>query len=160
MEKIGSVVSVGTKGICEVVDIKENAFEGAVKGKLYYILRPVENSNNMQVYLPVDTSLKIRKLVSKSEAKGIIEKFSSAKEIDVPSENERLKIYDEIARSGDIESQAVLLKTLMARKEKLSRKQISGLEQKMFSTIEGCVLSELSIVLEKPKEEIKEKLAL
>ena len=160
MEKIGSVVSVGTKGICEVVDIKENAFEGAVKGKLYYILRPVENSNNMQVYLPVDTSLKIRKLVSKSEAKGIIEKFSSAKEIDVPSENERLKIYDEIARSGDIESQAVLLKTLMARKEKLSRKQISGLEQKMFSTIEGCVLSELSIVLERPKEEIKEKLAL
>lgn len=160
MEKIGSVISVGTKGICEVVDIKENAFEGAVKGKLYYILRPVENSNNMQVYLPVDTSLKIRKLVSKSEAKGIIEKFSSAKEIDVPSENERLKIYDEIARSGDIESQAALLKTLMARKEKLSRKQISGLEQKMFSTIEGCVLSELSIVLEKPKEEIKEKLAL
>ena len=160
MEKIGSVISVGTKGICEVVDIKENAFEGAVKGKLYYILKPVENSNNMRVYLPVDTNLKIRKLVSKKEANSIIENFSAAKEIDVPSENERLKIYEEIAKSGNIESQAVLLKTLMDRKEKLSRKQISGLEQKMFSTIESCVLSELSIVLEKQKEEIKEKLAL
>ena len=84
MEKIGSVISVGTKGICEIVDIKENAFEGAVKGKLYYILKPVENSNNMRVYLPVDTNLKIRKLVSKKEANSIIENFSAAKEIDVP----------------------------------------------------------------------------
>ena len=160
MEKIGSVISVGTKGICEIVDIKENAFEGATKGKLYYVLKPVENSNNMQIYLPIDTSLKIRKLVSKNEAKGIIENFSSAKEVTVTSENERLKTYDEIAKSGNIESQAVLLKTLMERKEKLSRKQISGLEQKMYSNLENCVLSELSIVLEKTKDEIKEKLAL
>ncbi len=160
MEKIGSVISVGTKGICEIVGIKENAFDGAVSGKLYYILKPIENSNNMQVYLPVDTSLKIRKLVSKNEAKGIIEKFLDAEEIDVPSENERLKIYDEIAKSGDIENQARLLKTLKTRKEKLSKKQISGLEQKIFSSIENCVLSELAIVLEKSKEEIKEKMAL
>lgn len=160
MEKIGSVISVGTKGICEIVDIKENAFEGAIKGKLYYVLKPVENSNNMQIYLPVDTGLKIRKLVSKNEAKGIIESFSSTKEVVVTSENERLKIYDEIAKSGNIESQAQLLKTLMERREKLSRKQISGLEQKMYSSLENCVLSELSIVLEKTKDEIKDKLAL
>ena len=77
MEKIGSVISVGNKGICEVVDIKENAFDGATPGKLYYILKPVPNSNNMQIYLPVDTGLKIRKLISKNQAKDILEKFSS-----------------------------------------------------------------------------------
>ena len=160
MEKIGSVISVGTKGICEVLDIRENAFDGAAKGKLYYILKPIDSSNNMMVYLPVDTSLKIRKLVSKTNAKDIIENFAKAEDISVPAENERLKIYDAVAKSGDINDWARLLKTLMQRREKLSKKQISGLEQKIFSSVQNNVLLELATVLEKSKEEIEEELAL
>ena len=160
MEKIGSIVSVSTKGICEVVDIKENAFVGAVKGKLYYVLKPIENANNMLVYLPVDGAVQIRKLVSKSEAKEIIDNFEEFSEISVESEFERLKVYNDIAKSGNINEWTKLLKTLKTRKEKLSKKQISSVEQKMLGTISNCVVSELSVVLEKPKEEIQEKLAL
>ena len=160
MEKIGSIVSVSTKGICEVVDIKENAFVGAIKGKLYYVLRPIENSNNMLVYLPVDGAVQIRKLVSKAEAKKIIEGFCEADEVSIESEVERLKIYNDIAKSGNINDWAKLLKTLKTRKENLSKKQISSIEQKLLSTISNCVVSELSVVLEKPKEEIEEKLVL
>ena len=160
MEKIGSIVSVSTKGICEVVDVKENAFVGAVKGKLYYVLKPIENTNNMLVYLPVDGGVQIRKLVGKAEAKKIIEGFADIDEIPISSELERLKIYNDIAKSGNISEWAKLLKTLKTRKEKLSKKQISSVEQKMLNTISTCVVDELSVVLDKPKTEIEERLAL
>jgi CarD family transcriptional regulator len=160
MEKIGTIVSVGTKGICKIIDIKEDAFEGAEKDRLYYIMEPVESSNNMQIYMPVDAMVHIRKLVSKSEAKSIIENFYSIEDVAVSAETERLKIYETMAKSGNISDWARLLKTLMQRKEKLSRKQISGLEQKMFVSVQNNVLAELSTVLEKSREEIEEKLVL
>ncbi len=160
MEKIGNIVSVSTKGICEIVDIKKDAFVGAIKDKLYYILRPVENANNMLVYLPVDTSLNIRKLVSKAEAKNIVDEFENSEEIVVSSEADRLKAYSEIAKSGNIADWAKLLRTLKTRKEKLPRKQITSQEQKILSMVKDCVVSELSIVLGFPKQDIEDKLAL
>ena len=160
MEKIGNIVSVSTKGICEIVDIKKDAFVGAVKDKLYYILRPVENANNMLVYLPVDTSLNIRKLVSKAEAKNIVDGFENAEEVAITSEADRLKTYGEIAKSGNIADWAKLLRTLKIRKEKLPRKQITSQEQKILSMVKDCVVSELSIVLGSSKQDIEDKLAL
>ena len=41
MFKQGDVIFVGSKGVCTVNDIKQNAFIGCDKTKEYYVLKPL-----------------------------------------------------------------------------------------------------------------------
>lgn len=155
MEK-SKYVSVSTKGICEIVDIKKNAFVGAVKDKEYYILKPLDNVNNMHIYLPVDTTLAIRELVSSRKANEILNTFDKLSEISVDGEEDKIKKYTEIAKKGSAEDWASLVKTLSKRKKNLPKKQINYQEQSLLSQVKDCLVCELATVLKKPKEEIEQ----
>ena len=156
MIKIGSRVCVSTKGICDIEDIKKNAFVGCEKNKEYYILRPVDAANNMVVYLPTDTKLKIRNLISKEEARGIFENFDNIGEIKSTDED-RMNEYNTIVQNGDAECVAKLLKTLLIRKSKANKKQFSYQEQKYLNMAMNSLVSEISVVLEKEKQEIENR---
>ena len=71
-----------------------------------------------------------------------------------------MNAYNNAVASGNFHEWSKLLKTLLARKAKLPKKQFSAIEQKYLQTVESCVVGELSIVLKTPYEEIFEKLAL
>lgn len=155
MVKIGDIVFVQTKGICEVLNITKNAFVGCDKNKEYFVLKPVDSPNNMMVYFPTDTKVNIRKLTSKAKANIIFQNFASLEDVDIKNEDERFNIYTDLSQSGELEKWSKLLKTLLLRKSKTNKKQFAYQEQKYISTMLNCVVSELSYVLSKPQDEIK-----
>jgi len=156
MVKVGDIVFVQTKGICEVLGIEKNAFEGCDKSKEYYILKPIETSNNMVVYFPTDTKVSIRKLSSKQAVDKILKNIKDYPEIDVDSEEDRLKIYGQTVSQGELSSWMSLLKTLAVRKKKLSKKQFSFQEQKYFNIMLACVVDEIAYITNQTKDSVKE----
>ena len=87
MVKIGDIVFVQNKGVCELQNITKNAFDGADKNKEYYVLKPVGYSNNIMIYYPTDSNVYLRKLCSKSKANSIFENFKDSKEQQIPHQN-------------------------------------------------------------------------
>ncbi len=158
MVKIGDVVFVQTKGICEVLDIAKNAFEGCDKSKEYYVLKPVSTNNNMMVYFPTDTKVSIRKLSSKAKAQSILQNFATLDDVDAATEEEKLKLYTSISQKGELEDWSKLLKTLLIKKSKSNKKQFNYQEQKYINTMLACVVGELSYVLSKDQADVKKSL--
>ena len=158
MIKIGDIVFVQTKGVCELVDISNDAFSGADKTKEYYAFKPIGVTNNMMVYFPIDTKVNIRSLTSKSKATDIFKNFSNLDEIEIKSDESRFEVYNKISKKGNLEEWSRLLKTLLKRKIKENKKPFNMQEQKLINTLTNYVSSELSQVLAIPKSEVEEKL--
>lgn len=158
MIKIGDIVFVQTKGICKVENIAKNAFVGCDKTKEYYVLKPVDVANNMMVYFPTDTKVKMRNLTSKSKAEKVLKEFAGLGDVEISAEEKRFDIYNDITQNGELEDWCRLLKTLLARKSKVQKRQFNIQEQKYINTMLSCIIAELSYVLSKDKDEVKSKL--
>ncbi len=157
MIKIGSRVCVSTKGICDIEDIRKNAFIGCDKNKEYYILRPVEATNNMVVYLPTDTKLKIRNLISEKQALQIYDNFENIEELKISPDDDKFGKINSIIQSGNADEVASLLKTLIVRKSKINKKQYSYQEQRVLTQAMNFLSGEISVVLKKEKQEVENK---
>lgn len=158
MFKIGDIVFVQNKGVCKVENITKNAFIGANKTKEYFVLKPVDVTNNMMVYFPTDTVVNMRGLSSKNQAKVLLEKFDNLENIKFNNEEERFEKYSEICKRGNLEEWCRLLKTLLVRKSKMQKKQFNAQEQKYINILSSCVIAEIAYVLGESKEEINKKL--
>ena len=61
----GEYVIYGNVGVCEIMDISTLDIHGAPKDKLYYILKPL-NQSKSTVFTPIDNKkVVIRKIISK-----------------------------------------------------------------------------------------------
>ena len=158
MLKINDVVFVGTKGVCLVEDIKKNAFVGCEKNKEYYVLKPINSTTNMVVFLPTDTSLKIRPLVTKKEIENILSSLEKTNIKDSIKEENRFNVYNDVMKSGDFADRVGLLKVLFERKKTIPKKQFSSQEQKILDSVLNALLEEMSIVLNSDKENVRDVL--
>lgn len=147
-----------TKGICKVENITKNAFEGCDKTKEYYVLNPVDGANNMTIYLPVDTNIKMRALTSKTKVENYLKEMANFDTVEISAEEKRFDVYNEIVKRGDLEECLKLLKTLLVRKSKIQKRQFNMQEQKYINTILSAVTAEASYVLSKDTEELKSQL--
>ncbi len=155
MIAVGDVVFVQNKGVCYVEDITKNAYEGADKTKEYYVLKPVESTNNMMIYFPTDTKITIRPIISKSKAIQLLNNLKSITEIEIGSEETRFETYNNITKTGEVEDRLKLLKTLLKRKANINKKQFNLQEQKYITSLTTCVVSELACALNVSKAEIE-----
>ena len=158
MIKIGDIVFVQTKGICKVDNIAKDAFNGCDKSKEYFVLKPVDGSNNMMIYLPTDTKVKMRSLTGKAKIEGALKNIASAGLVEISAEEKRFDVYNDIVKRGDLEECLKLLKTLLVRKSKIQKRQFNIQEQKYINTILSALTEEVSFVLAKDKDEIREML--
>lgn len=155
MFKIGDIISVSKKGICEVENISKDVFEGCDKTKLYYTLKPINNINNMIVYLPVDTTLAMRKIISKQKASDALDEIKAENAMGDLKENERQDVNNKVIQSGNFDEWLELLKTLAHRKNTLQKKMFGLYEQKQFSSLIEIISNEISIALGEEVDVIK-----
>lgn len=158
MLKVKDIVFVGTKGVCKIEEIKKNPFQGCDKTKDYYVLKPLSSTTNMVVFLPVDTSVKIRELISKDEAEKALVKLKNREIENSIKDEERFSYYNEIMKNGMFEDRMNILKYLINRKKTIPKKLFNSQEQKMLATVFECVLEELSVVLKKDKKQIEDEI--
>ncbi len=159
MFKIGDIISVSKKGICRVEDIAKNVFEGCDKAKTYYVLRPLGGMNNMVVYFPTDSSVKMRKIVTKSVALDAFENICADQKLS--GENgtiERVNEFGKLISDGEFENWTNVLCTLSYLKNTKSKKNFGALDQKQLSSVFELVCGEVSAACGKDLDDVRQNL--
>ncbi len=151
MYKIGEKIVYPSQGACIVDAVVEKTIMG--KKKQYYVLKIA--SGNLTVSIPVDNcdKLGVRCVISREEAKNVLEYFKNAKTDDTVNWNKRQRENIAWVKSGDIYKAAHVLKELMVRD---ARRGLSTGERKLLSGTRQIIISELVLSGLGTKEEIDE----
>ena len=79
----GEYVVYGSKGVCKIQDISHVDIPGVDRNRLFYIMHPVQNSEQT-VQLPIDSNkVMIRKVMTPEEAKRLIQDIPSIEVLEV-----------------------------------------------------------------------------
>ena len=148
-------VVYGNKGVCLVTDITQMDMPGSPKGRLYYVLEPIQNQAS-KVYLPVDNDkVVIRSIMTSDEAAALLKSIPEVEQLVVADEKKREVCYKEALRSCSGRLWISMLKTLyVRRKERISMgKKITALDEKYLRATEHELIDELSLSLGITQEE-------
>lgn len=148
----------GGTGVCEVLDVTTIDYEGMPKDRLYYILHPYDKKAG-KIFTPVDNKkIPMRSIISKEEAKELVDSISTQGSLWIADERMREKSYKECIKNSDCKELSRIIKTLYLRKEErvAQGKKITALDERYLKLAEDILFSELSFSLEIPKDEMKE----
>lgn len=157
MFRKGEYVVYGTKGVCYVQDIAHVDIPGADKDRLYYILSPAQSKNGT-VYLPTDSQKAvIRRVMSQSEARQLLEDIPVVENLRVEDEKKREERYKEAMKSCSSRMWVSMIKTLNERKNEriAAGKKITALDERYLRAAKQELCVELSIVLDATPEEME-----
>ena len=150
----GEYVVYGSKGVCKIQDISHVDIPGVDQKRLYYIMHPVQNSEQT-LYMPTDsTKAIIRRVMTKEEAKRLIHDIPTIENLEVPNEKQREASYKQALHGCRGRDWISILKTLHQRKEErlAAGKKITALDERYMRVAEQELYGELSIVLGIEKE--------
>lgn len=159
MFKKGDLVIYSNHGICKIDDICEKKIAYVTKN--YYILHPM-NDKKLSISIPVDNNkVSMLELLTKEEAKVILESFKE-KGVDwIDVNKDRTEIYNEIIKLGNRIEIAKIINTLMKEKVLLESngKKFYEKDEKMLLGIKNILFSELAFLLNTTSEEIEQKVS-
>ena len=137
MYKKGDYVIKIPEGICEIEDVGCLDMSGVNKDKEYYALAPI-NQKGSKIYIPVDNVHgRIRNIISKEDAIAFIKSMPDIDEKDIQNEKMREQEYKAVILSGEL----------------------SSTDERYFKLAEYMLFSELSFVLNVPREHIEQYIA-
>lgn len=158
MFNCGDLVVYGNNGVCCVEEITTLPSENADKDKLYYVLKHLSSSG--MAYIPVDSSVYMRPVISKDEANSLIDKIPSVTTdmFDHIPPRELQKAYREALLSHDSVAILSLIKhiRLTAKRKQLLKKKLSSTEERFLEQAIKVIGSELAVALDIEMGSIRE----
>lgn len=158
MFKVGDLIVYSSHGVCRIYNIREKVFLGEKKN--YYEIHPI-NDERLFLSVPVEKGdLLLFKMADKSEAEDLLNKFNEKGYEWIDNNNERVKIYTDILKTGKREDISLVLNALITEGIKLSKidKKLNEKDKRILSSIEEILFEELAYALEITKEEVKSKI--
>ena len=159
MYKVNDYVFYGTVGVCKIDGITELDF--GEKGKLYYVIKPV-NEKRGTIYALVDSNkVMIRNIISREEAKKLLDNFGEIKEISISDRKMQPAEYKEIEKSADYEKWMGMLKNAYKNKQKklAEGKKVLTSEEQVFKSAESLFLQELGVSLGVSEDDVRDYIA-
>lgn len=155
----GSLLIYDTVGVCRVEDIGiPSGIPVSDKEKKYYKLAPVFGSGT--IYIPVDTKVFMRPVITKDEAETLLAKIPEIREDLCDTRNQKVleDHYKASFQSHECEDLVQLIKTVYLKKQNLERngKKTGKTDQQYMKRAQGLLHEELSIALGIPVEEVEE----
>lgn len=138
--------------VCKIKKIKK------IKDKDYYVINPIDD-NSLIINTPVDNKMGyIRDILSKEEAKKIIDSIKDIKAVDSINEKNVEATYKELLNSYSYENLIKIIKTTYERNNNrlINNKKISEKDDTYFKLAEKYLYNELAISLNTTSEEIKD----
>lgn len=156
MFSVGEFVVYGTTGVCLIEEIGTLQMAGISKEQVYYTMMPL-GSKESKVYVPIDNNKTIlRTVISKEEAKELVDNIPSIELLGIEDEKKREEIYKKAYRACDCVEWIKLIKTIYLRK--VSRieegKKIVMLDEKYLHLAEEKLYTELGLALGMTIEEV------
>ena len=155
----GSLLIYDTVGVCRVEDIGiPSGIPVADKEKKYYKLAPVFGSGT--IYIPEDTKVFMRPVISKEEAEMLLEKIPEIREDICDTRNQKVleDHYKASFQSHECEDLVQLIKTVYLKKQNLEKsgKKTGKTDQQYMKRAQSLLHEELSIALGIPLEEVED----
>ena len=152
--KIGDRIVYPMHGAGYVEDIEQQTVGGVLRE--YYCIRVL--GNNIRLKLPVENggSIRLRSVISKEQAKGILKHFET---LDVDMSQPWGKRYKENVdrlKTGDPMEIAEVVKTLMLREKTVG---LSIGDRQLLINAKNVFAGELSLALEQDGDALREELA-
>ncbi len=162
MYRVGDLVLYGSTGVCRVEEIKEQQFPTTGEVRLYYVLSPLYESCVISV--PVDSDkVFIRPIISKEEAKQIIDKMPSTQ---APVYHSRVsrelsEHYETLLKSHDCDSLVELTMSIYTKKQSLlhQKRKFGAVDERFLKRAEDLLFGELAAALEIPRDQVQSYIA-
>ncbi len=138
------------RDVCLIEEVKGKY----IKGVDYYILRPL-NDKTLKISVPVNSKL-LRNLISLEDANKLIDNMKS---IEVIEDNKQIENeYKGLLDTGELSDLVKIIKTTYLRNKEriINKKKISEKDDNYFNKAEDYLYTELGVVFNMSKENIKE----
>ncbi len=158
MFNCGDLIVYGNNGVCRVEKITTLDSDTAHKDKLYYVLKNL--SSQGMAYVPVDSAVFMRSVMSRDEALALIDKIPTTDTamFDNIPQRELQKAYREALQSHSQEAVISLIKhiRLTASRKQLLKKKLSATEERFLEQALKVMGSEFSVALGVDLAEVEE----
>ena len=158
MFKVNDYIVCGANGVCKVIDIVEPSISVCNGKGHYYKLQPVYEKESV-LYIPIENNkVLMRKVISRNEVDELIKDMPSIELLSFDSDRECEMKYKEILRKYDCRECFKIIRTSYLRnKERLSEgKKATCVDEKYLKIAEDYVYGEFALVLDIPKDEVKD----
>ncbi|MHC1722218.1 MAG: CarD family transcriptional regulator [Aminipila sp.] len=156
MYKIGEIIIYANQGVCRVDEIGILDIGGIAKDKLYYTLSPIYGDG--KIFIPVDTSMYMRPIVTKSEVKNIIKQIPNIQTDFIENQNYKVieDYYKKLLSSHKCVDLINIIKSVYVKRKavKLQGKNLGQTDEKFKKIAQELLHSEFAIALDIPKEEV------
>lgn len=158
MFQIGDKILYGSVGVCEIKEICAKDFGG--KSSDYYVLIPIYKEQST-VYVPVDSEAlceKMRALHTKEELNAIFESLHDEEIVWDDNKYTRREAFNGILEKGSLTALFSLYRVLDLHNKELCEKgkKLHVFDERIFGDAEKLIREEVSVVLDIPKESVKE----
>lgn len=157
MYSVGDTIVYGKEGVCTVTKIDSMNIAGIDKNKKYYYLAPLFSSGT--IYVPVDTNIFIRDVISKDKALNLIDNINDIEVTPFNCTNIRLIIehYQEMIKNYECEDLIKLIKEIYHKKFILAEKgrHLGTVDEKYLYKAEQILYGELSVAIGKSIDEVE-----
>lgn len=160
MFQVGEYVVCGSRAVCRVEAIGPLRFKECGGGE-YYTLCPPFTSSEEKIYVPVDTALPIRRIVTGREALEALCCLEEAGE-GPGAVNPRMPLerYKEMLSSCDIREELKLFRELYRKEQGTGegRKRLTQADVTYYKRVERLLCDEFSLALGETWERVMERL--
>lgn len=149
------------EGICKIETVGYPDIAGMNRDRAYYMLVPTKEQGS-KIYVPVDSAEgRIRRVISKEDAIKFIKSIPDIGEKNISNEKLREQEYKAALLSGDNEKIVSVIKLIYARRQERMEqgKKTTVTDERYFRQAEDILFSELSFVLNIPKENMEQFIA-
>lgn len=155
----GTLIMYGNTGVCRVDDVGvPSTTLKSEPGKQYYKLTPLFESG--VIYVPVDTAIFMRPLMTKEAAHRLIAKMPEIEESILTSRDQRMmkEHYQSFLRSHTLEDLVRIIKTTYIKEQENlpAGKKLSKIEEQYKKYAQELLYGELSVVLEIPLADVED----
>ncbi len=153
----GELVIYGNYGICRVDEIGIPSISLADDKTLYYTLAPLFHSG--VIYVPIDTSVYMRPILSKEQAEELIEQIPEIQEESITGQDVRAlgEKYKGFLSTHQCEDLVRLIKTIYTKEKIMTAKgkKLAKTEQDYGKLAKEMLHRELSLALDIPYEKVQ-----
>ena len=159
MFRKGDLIIYHNEGVCRVDEIAPfKELTDSDSDRMYYKLSPIYGKGS--IFIPVDTKLFMRPVISKEEAENLIIKIPNIKSdtFDTTNLKQLTEYYQSSFVSHECEDLLQLIKTVYVKTQKqiMSGKKPGQTDQRYMKRAEELLHGELAIALGIPYEKVTE----